>query len=142
MGWDNYPHNFLVSFSIVLSFIVFYYLLIVVGSLAIIYKRKSKHLLARNLSYMFLTVFSSISFISIFVLRVLIGRKIFPCALYTLSMFLVMIIILPSICRSVKLFFSYKLNVLKMKLIENKSDEEVKEGCWKERMLTCQVRLH
>ncbi|KAG2383303.1 hypothetical protein C9374_004640 [Naegleria lovaniensis] len=105
-----------VSFTITLLFLIYYLLLLIITSLGIIWKRNSKHIQARNLTHMFLTLASSFFFITIFCLRIIIGRKSFPCGLYSWCFCLAPLATLPTTCRSLLLYFSYKLNLIKMKL--------------------------
>ncbi|KAF0979662.1 hypothetical protein FDP41_001330 [Naegleria fowleri] len=105
-----------VSFSITLLFLIYYLLLLVISSFGILWKRHSKHVKARNIIHMFLTLGSSFFFITIFCLRIIIGRKYFPCGLYSWCFCLSPLATLPTTCRSLLLYFSYKLNLIKMKL--------------------------
>ncbi|KAG2381874.1 hypothetical protein C9374_005666 [Naegleria lovaniensis] len=116
-----------ISFAFMMAFLVFYILLLSISSFGIIFKRNSRHVSARSLSHMFLTMFSSFGIIMTMALRIIIGRKVFPCACYVLGFFLGPMTTLPTTCRCLKLFFMYKLNLAKTTLFRNSSPELLEE---------------
>ncbi|EFC37640.1 regulator of G protein signaling domain [Naegleria gruberi] len=70
-------------------------------------------------------------FVAIFCLRIIIGRKQFPCSLYSWCFFVTgPVICLPTICRCLKLYFMYKFNLQKTKLyghLDEQSNVDEKE---------------
>ncbi|EFC37800.1 predicted protein [Naegleria gruberi] len=97
-----------ITLAFSLGFLIF-------GLIGIIKKRKSGHIKARNPILMVSTLVASFSFVLISTLRYLVGRKIFPCALFALTFFIIVpLIIIPTLLRSVRLYCMFKLNMIKV----------------------------
>ena len=76
-----------VSFSLCLAFLVIYVTTIGLSCIGAIWKRNSGHIKNRSLVYLLLTLGAGFVFIVGLVLRIIIGRKIFPCGLLTICFF-------------------------------------------------------
>lgn len=107
------PDSFLVP--LFTSLILFISVILTAAcALAILFKRKSGHVVARTPFMMMSTLLSSLAFVFISSIRYLVGRKVFPCALFSLTWFLTQpLVTLPTMLRSLRLFVMYKLNLLK-----------------------------
>ncbi|KAG2392507.1 hypothetical protein C9374_011232 [Naegleria lovaniensis] len=113
------PDTF-ISFALCLVFLLAYVTTIVMSGVGVIWKRKSGHVSARNPIYMFFTLIAGFVFIAGMLLRIIIGRKIYPCGLLTICFFTFPpAVSLPTIFRLMRGFFMYKINLLKTKLFES-----------------------
>lgn len=77
-----------------------------ISLMGMIWKRKNGFIQARNPIYMFMTIVAALIFIVGNGLRFMIGRKIFPCGIYTALFFVLPpLVSLPTILRCLRLFF-------------------------------------
>ncbi|KAF0981189.1 hypothetical protein FDP41_012977 [Naegleria fowleri] len=126
--YDICPDTY-VSFSIMLVFVILYGVMIAVAGVGLIWKRHSGHIMARNLGHLFTIMISGFLFVFMFCIRIVIGRKIFPCAVYSLCFFVSgPVVTMPTTCRCLKLFFEYRLNLFKMKLFGDESSFKVQQS--------------
>ena len=87
-------------------FLFFYLLVVSFSFFGIFWKRKNGHIEFRNPMYLVMTLIASMILVVGMTLRFLIGRKIFPCGIYTLLFFVLPgIILLPTAFRCMRLFF-------------------------------------
>ncbi|EFC37196.1 hypothetical protein NAEGRDRAFT_59832 [Naegleria gruberi] len=105
-----------VSFSIAIMF--FYSILFILTCFGLYWKRNSRHIQSRGLVYMFLTLFASAFIIYSTSLRYAIGRREYPCFIYSVTYFVLPpSLILPAIFRCYRLVLLHLLNLRKMKML-------------------------
>ena len=101
-------------------FLFVYLCLVTLAIIGVLWKRNSGHIKARNPLHMILTISATLYFVVTTCLRFIIGRKIFPCFLYTISYFItVPAMCLPAVFRFIRIFFMYKLNIRKAMTFES-----------------------
>ncbi|KAG2378198.1 hypothetical protein C9374_008341 [Naegleria lovaniensis] len=101
------------TFYTTLFFLIIYTLSVSFGIFGVIWKRKNGFITSRNPSHMILTMSIGYLFALLLALRFLIGRKIFPCALYTITFFTVpAALCLPTVLRLARLHFMYRNHVV------------------------------
>ncbi|KAG2382189.1 hypothetical protein C9374_005391 [Naegleria lovaniensis] len=123
--YDICPDTY-VSFSIMLIFVILYCLLMLIVTIGLIWKRHSGHVMARNLGHLFTSMISGFLFMFVFCMRIIIGRKIFPCALYSLCFFVSgPVVTMPTTCRCLKMFFEFRLNLLKTKIFGDSQEQQI-----------------
>lgn len=107
------------SFGLSITYLVVYFSQLVLSLMGIIWKRNNGFIQARNPVYMVWSSWSSVPYVLLTNLRLLIGRKIFPCAVYTFTYFLFPpSLILPITLRCTRAFFLYKVSFLLESLFE------------------------
>ncbi|KAL9657534.1 hypothetical protein ABK040_000962 [Willaertia magna] len=102
--------------------IYFILILIIISSfLLLLFKYSSKFIKARNPIYLICTLISCFVFHSFQAFRFLIGRRIFPCGLYTLLLFVTSpFLMLPPLFRCFRTWLLYEINLLKTKALKEK----------------------
>ncbi|EFC36720.1 predicted protein [Naegleria gruberi] len=114
-------------FSSILLFLII--LMSMASILGIIAYRHSGHIKARGATTISLSVCVHLVFVSIFFLRLMIDRKTFPCAIYTLLYFLLpAAVTLPMILRCIRLYSMYKLNLIKTRIFDVDGVDSVNGG--------------
>ena len=102
-------------------FLAVYLGVIAVSVVGIIWKRKSGHIQARHPVFMMLTVAASFVFVVLTCLRFIIGRKIYPCFLFSITFWILPPAIgLPTLFRLFRIFFMYRLSVEKTGALERR----------------------
>ncbi|KAG2377943.1 hypothetical protein C9374_008565 [Naegleria lovaniensis] len=100
-------------------FIGLYLVLYLVNTLGIIKFRKKGRIKSRDPLYLFVCMCVHAVFIVGFLLRFTVGRKLFPCALYTLLYFLLPAAVsLPTTLRCIRIYTMYRLNLFKTKIFD------------------------
>ncbi|EFC48243.1 predicted protein [Naegleria gruberi] len=75
--------------------------------------------MARDPTSLYMTLCAGFVFVVGLTLRIIIGRKIFPCGIITFSFFtLPPAVMLPTVFRMLRIYLMYKINLLKMKLFD------------------------
>ncbi|EFC40015.1 predicted protein [Naegleria gruberi] len=94
--------------------LIFYIVLVCFGVFGVYWKRNSGHVKARHATFMILTIVASFMCVLLTCLRYIVGRKVMPCFLYSISIFITPpAICLPTVLRYVRTFFLYRLNLKK-----------------------------
>ncbi|EFC46151.1 hypothetical protein NAEGRDRAFT_79252 [Naegleria gruberi] len=104
------------------------YLMLVVSSIiGFVWNRNSDHIRARTIAGMFFTLVSSFFVFTIFSLRFIIGREIFPCILFSLVFFLMPpCFSIPTIIRCLRVYVQWRFNLLKeSKFRENEKQNDI-----------------
>ncbi|EFC37803.1 predicted protein [Naegleria gruberi] len=117
------------SMAFCLAFVVLYLLVVILSGVGVYWKRKSGHIVARNPIYLYFTLGAALFFVISLTMRVIVGRKIYPCGLLTASFFTFPpAICLPTIFRMMRTFFMYKINLQKAKLFDSSTGTNKPEG--------------
>jgi len=99
-------------------FLAVYLIILVFSCIGLFWKRHSKHVQSRSATYMSLTLFASAIIVILSCLRYIISRRVFPCAIYSVTYFVMpAALILPAIFRCFRLFFMNRLNRQKANMI-------------------------
>ncbi|EFC39613.1 hypothetical protein NAEGRDRAFT_81263 [Naegleria gruberi] len=95
--------------------------LLLISSVLLFYKRKHGYITSRGIWYLILTMITSFFYVQTGELKFVVGRKIYPCALGSIHMFMLAFAgLLPTIFKCVRIFFLYRLNVETKQVLEGK----------------------
>ncbi|KAL9657542.1 hypothetical protein ABK040_000969 [Willaertia magna] len=84
-------------------------------------KRSSKYIKARSPIYLWCTIISTFIFHSAYAFRLIVGRRSYPCAIYSLSLFITSpFIFLPSFFRFFRAWLLYEINHIKTRVLGEK----------------------
>ncbi|KAG2392508.1 hypothetical protein C9374_011233 [Naegleria lovaniensis] len=107
------------SFTLCLILVVAYVVTVVLSGIGIFWKRKSGHVKARDPLYLGMTCVANFVFVVGLTMRIVVGRKLFPCGLLTVCFFILPpAMMLPTVFRLMRLYLMYRINLKKMKLFE------------------------
>ena len=108
-----------VSMSVSLAFLLGYVTTFIFALIGVIWKRNTGNIQARSLSLLLFALFSELVFVLPITLRVIIGRRIYPCFLLTISFFLIPpIVVFPTTFRCLRLYVMYRLNLKKTTMLK------------------------
>ncbi|KAF0974963.1 hypothetical protein FDP41_005716 [Naegleria fowleri] len=108
------------SFALCLILVVAYVMTVGLSGIGIFWKRQSGHVKARDPLYLEMTCVANFVFVVGLTMRIVVGRKLFPCGLLTVCFFILPpAMMLPTVFRLMRLYLMYRINLKKMKLFES-----------------------